>query len=210
LFPATLLVLLRFAGLRSAIVVYLAAALLILLWRIILIGVFHADWYRIYIGTDTRIDCIFFGVILALVLQDDRWRIKFLAAANFRMLLVGVSLLILSLAVRNQVYRETFRYTLQGLGLFLTITPIIAGNIPNRLKSLIESPISQYIGKLSYSLYLYHLVVLFWLIRLGLLGETGALVVAGLISVALSVLSYHFVEQPMLRLRRTFGSRATY
>lgn len=210
LFPATLLLLIRFAGLRSTIVVYAGAALLVLLWRIILTSALHANWYRIYIGTDTRIDCIFFGVILALALQDEHLRTKITAAADTRMLVSGLLVLVLALVVRNEFYRQTFRYTLEGFGLFLIIAPVLTGAIPGVFKAVIELASCQYIAKLSYSLYLYHLVVLDWLTRLNVMGEVGTLLAAGFISVALSMLSYHVVELPMLRLRRLFGSHATY
>lgn len=76
-------------------------------------------------------------------------------------------------------------------------------NQPQRIGSrwLLENPLMVYIGKISYSLYLWHwsVFVLFrWTIGMQ---TTMQYILAVGIAVVLSILSYHFVEQPVRRYK---------
>jgi hypothetical protein len=76
---------------------------------------FHAPGYE---GTDTRFDSILYGCVLAIVANprpgnNVQWWSKHagvLASA-------GTVLIALSFAYRKPFFRDTFRYTLLGVGL---------------------------------------------------------------------------------------------
>jgi peptidoglycan/LPS O-acetylase OafA/YrhL len=85
----------------------------------------------------------------------------------------------------------------------------------SRLGKALEMRPLHHAGLVSYSLYLWHLPVLWWLAGHGLLMDSSprgyflnCLIVVG-VTAALSSLTYHFVEAPALRLKkRTDGGRA--
>jgi peptidoglycan/LPS O-acetylase OafA/YrhL len=127
-----------------------------LAWRCWRVGVMHSPWENIYEGTDTRFDSILFGCVLAIAanprLGDSvgRW------ARHARPLAwAGVGLLLFTFAVRNSFFRETFRYSLQGIALtpifFLVTLP--EGSLLTRL---LEFRPLRHMGRLSYAMYLIH------------------------------------------------------
>lgn len=189
-------------GRRQAIVLGLACAL-VLLWRCILVYGLGSSEERTYIATDTRIDSILFGCILAIVANPmlDKPRI-----ASRQLLLLWVPLalavLLFTLVYRDEGFRGTFRYTLQGLSFFpLFVAAIRFPAYPGF--NLLNLSWLRFVGVLSYSLYLVHQVVLeFVAAHLSLL----PLVVQGAVALALSYVAayaiYRTIERPMARLRR--------
>lgn len=78
---------------------------------------------------------------------------------------------------------------------------------PTRVSRLLSNGFVVWVGKISYSLYLWHWVVLAWMRYIYGIGplEPKQLVVAILLMTLLSVLSYYLVEQPTRHLRISFG-----
>jgi peptidoglycan/LPS O-acetylase OafA/YrhL len=80
---------------------------------------------------------------------------------------------------------------------------IIAGGLgagESRVAWPLTNSVSRYIGRISYSLYLWHWPVLIFL-AVRLTGSTGYLKATELLTMlGLSVASYHFVEAPLVRL----------
>jgi peptidoglycan/LPS O-acetylase OafA/YrhL len=90
----------------------------ILIWRFVRLFVFVSDELAIYVSTDTRLDCLLFGCLLALM----NWRgLSVWVFPQTRLrhgaVLGAVALLLLSFAFREEVFRSTLRYTLQGVAL---------------------------------------------------------------------------------------------
>ena len=70
---------------------------------------------------------------------------------------------------------------------------------------LLETPFFRFFGQISYSLYLYHLPVIFTVTHfLGRLRYSARLVVELSSSIAVATASYQFIEKPFLRLKRRF------
>lgn len=192
----------RMSGRRQALCLWTLCAL-VLLWRVILVGKYHAPTVRTYMGSDTRIDSILFGCALAVwknpVLDDvplieRRWKYGYLPAA--------VLVLVACLYIRGDEFRETLRYSLQGAALTAVfIAAIRFSRWP--LFALLNTRLMEFIGLLSYSLYLLHLAVIYGVARMlpsvGLIAQ-GALSLT--IAVALAWLIYVSVEKPCARLRR--------
>jgi peptidoglycan/LPS O-acetylase OafA/YrhL len=175
----------------------------VLLWRCVLVFALHAASDRTYMGTDTRFDSIMFGCALAVwnnpaldvrALNERRWKYLVVPAA--------LAALIGCLLYRAPAFRETVRYTLQGVALtFIFIAAIRFSHwLPFRF--LNWRPIA-FVGVLSYSLYLLHLAVLFAVERnlpmaapaiQGLLALGIALILAWIMYVA--------IEKPAARWRR--------
>jgi len=101
-------------------------------------------------------------------------------------------------------------YSIQGLSIAAVLNYVIFAHaaLAIVIRRLLEAEIPVYVRKISYVLYLWHLPVLF-LLRDMYGNQFAVAVCAGLLSLALSAATYSFVERPVLRLRRSFGSHAT-
>ena len=157
----------------------------------------HFD--RLYFATDTRLDSIAFGALMALLegraVLASAWRAA-----------LGFVVLGLSFAWQAPAGREAMRYSLQGLAL-LGLVPWLTEPRAWAYRLLCLEPVLL-IGRLSYSLYLWHwagLGVADWLVPVhGLAWASIALP----LSLGLAAASYWGIERPMLRLRRRAGSHA--
>lgn len=200
-FPLAFAVLLRKSPSR-AFLAFAGLALLVLGWRIVLTVVFHAGANRIYVGTDTRIDSILFGVLLALLAHDPGWRQLCARWMGQWVMVVGMLLLLMSVGLRGDEFRQTWRYSLQGLAILLVIGPMVLGRAPGWVMRFLACAPAVYIGRISYSLYLYHLTVLEYVRQY----HGGSRMLAAAITVVLACGSYHLIERPLLKARSAFGS----
>jgi peptidoglycan/LPS O-acetylase OafA/YrhL len=202
LFPWVFIALQRQPARRQALVLYVVCAA-VLLWRVLLVLKFHSITDRTYMSTDTRIDSIIFGCALAIwnspvadavALIERRWKWLYLPAA--------LAVLLGCLFVRNDVFRETIRYTLQGVA--LTVIFIAAIKYPRWLpmRVLNSKPLMS-LGLLSYSLYLLHFAVIdevqAFYPKLNLWTQG---VLAFTISVLLAWIIYLVIESPCAKLRQ--------
>ncbi len=193
----------RFPSARGQALGLLAACALVLAWRCWLILAWDAPKDRTYVASDTRVDSILFGCLLAVWHNPVLDRQAFDQRRLARLWLpAGLALLLASMVVREHAFDQTLRYTLQGIGLY----PFFAAAIlfherwPFRLLSL--APV-RYVGLLSYSLYLLHTSVLYgvdhWLATWPTAAR-GVLALALLIGLA--TLIYRWVELPCARVRK--------
>jgi peptidoglycan/LPS O-acetylase OafA/YrhL len=210
LFPMIFVVLHRWRAtpLRRATALWVGCAA-ILAWRCWLVYGLGSVPDRTYLASDTRFDSILLGCALALVgnpaLDAERPGDRRLWLGV--LLPAGALLMLSSLLIREARFRETFRYSMQGLALYpLFITAVrYPGWGPYRL---LNSRVLRRIGVLSYSLYLQHHVVIFAL-RQHLPGGSVLRGVAALAaSLAIASLMWRFIEQPAARLRKRFSSVA--
>ena len=156
-----------------------------------------------YRATDARMDSIAYGCLLALMGQTrfNQRRSPLLFVAG------GVGLLA-SLAIRDAYFRQVFRYSLQGMSIFLMVAPLLFSDKLDVVRKLLSNGLLVYVGKLSYSMYLYHwLALILVFLHFGTTQLTVPWQAAyWLLTVSASVLSYHGIERPAMVLRRKFGS----
>jgi peptidoglycan/LPS O-acetylase OafA/YrhL len=131
----------------------------VLTWRCYLVFICHAPEYRTYYASDTRIDSIIFGAILALV-KNPSTDVTPISANRMRIMLsLSVGLILLSLLYRAPEFRETFRYSVQGVAL----APMFYYSIraPRSVVfAALNSRVMMYVGRCSYSMYLIHFVLI--------------------------------------------------
>jgi peptidoglycan/LPS O-acetylase OafA/YrhL len=165
-------------------------------------------------ATDTRLDGLLFGCALAVWGNPalDPTRIR---RSHWLWLLLPscVALLLATFVIRSVPFRETWRYTLQGLALMPVFIAVIRYSDALPLRFLNWRWASR-LGVLSYAFYLTHALLLslvsHWLpapeglshLHLMLLRGT----VAFLLTLAASWMMHQWVEKPFLRLRRRLGS----
>ncbi len=188
-------------GKIAAVLLGLCAAFLA--WRFVLVFALDASKDRTYVASDTRMDAILFGCILAVWQNPvlDRERSVSDRMLGFVWLPLGVAMVVFSLVVRVPAFDQTLRYTLQsaGLGPFFVAAVRWHDRWPFRVFSL--RPL-KYMGVLSYSLYLLHEVALRFIQvntswpRIG----SGAVALVVILLVAHGI--YRYVEKPCGELRR--------
>ena len=121
LFPLFYILLRRFKlGASKQATVFLGICLLVLLWRCLLVFTMGADYDRIFFATDTRIDSILFGCAMAVAYNPAMEQDRQLSERNLKwvFLPLGLVLLLITLAVRVDSFRDTLRYTVQGVALY--------------------------------------------------------------------------------------------
>ena len=139
---------------QAAVLLLLCTA--VLAWRCYRARVMHSSWENIYEGTDTRFDAILFGCVLGIVANPVLGdRIEWLEKNAKQLAAYGVALIAATFAYRNQLFRDTIRYTLQQIALmpifFLIIRPE-----RNWIVRTLEAKWLRHLGLLSYSMYLIH------------------------------------------------------
>jgi peptidoglycan/LPS O-acetylase OafA/YrhL len=158
-----------------------------------------------YRATEARIDSIAYGCLLAVLGNRGVWRGHALLA-----LALGGAGLLLSLVYRDEQFRQVLRYSLQGVSLYFIFGATIYAQPAEALRRALSSKPLVYIGKLSYSLYLYHwLVLIIMIVYAGPIDKTFAW--QGpywVMTFGLAALSYYLVERPSLRWRIRYGSDA--
>jgi peptidoglycan/LPS O-acetylase OafA/YrhL len=204
LFPALYAILLR-AGLsrRGQHHVLLLLCGAIMLWRCYIVFGLHVIGDRTYIGSDTRFDSMLFGCALAIwgnpALDAKRGEegpklLPLLAGA------AGAGLLLATFVIRSPAFRESVRYSMQGLGLYPLF--YLAVRYPQMLvmRFLNLRPL-RFLGTLSYSLYLLHQIVIFSVYGYWQGPDALRATVSLGIAVLLAVLVWRFVERPLAKLR---------
>jgi peptidoglycan/LPS O-acetylase OafA/YrhL len=203
LFPLGYLLLRRrVASTRRQALVLIGVCALVLAWRLLLVLAFAVSKERTYIATDTRIDSILFGCLLAIAANPvlDRSRISDRWWA-FVLLPAGLALILVSFVVRAHEFQETVRYTLQGIGLMPLFVVAIHWHDRSIFRLLNWRPVA-FLGLVSYSFYLVHPTVLFGVAQWT---RWPAAVQGGVslgLTVAISVTIYVLIERPSAALRR--------
>lgn len=180
---------------------------LVLLWRIVLVYHGHVSLNRTYMASDTRVDSILFGCALAVwnnpvldavPLRERRWKLLYMPAAAL--------ILVACIVTRGEDFRETLRYSLQGVALTVLFIAAIRYHRWG-LFAWLNNRVMNFMGLLSYSLYLLHLAVLMRIEQfLPNVQPAMQAVLALGIAIALSYLIYIGIEKPASQLRRRLSA----
>ena len=179
------------------------------IWRFVAYYIVGLPSAYNYVATDTRIDSIAWGCLLATSLRsrvEDSKKIAGASYINPALLALGIAIILFSLIYRNEDFRWTWRFTLQGAALFLIISNLLFDARWTKIVMALEYRPIRYIGRISYGLYLYHMMLN--RILYDIVPDTNPffLPLSLVISVAVAALSYRLVEVPLKPLRRSLGS----
>lgn len=203
LFPALYALMLRarLSG-RAQHAVLMALCAVILTWRCYIVFGRGIVGDYTYIASDARFDSMLFGCALA-VWQNPA--LDFGADEPPRTLpllagLGGLLLLLVTFVVRDPAFRESVRYSMQGIGLYPLF--FLAVRYPNMapMRFLNLRPV-RFIGTLSYSLYLLHQIVIYAVERNVPLPHLAQAALSLVVSVLLAILVWRLIEQPCAKLR---------
>jgi len=220
IFPLVFLFLLNRYQLGTIAKVFIGVCLLVIGWRIFYIlviglpedvpGVF--EYLYTYHATDARLDSLLYGCLMAVcfnpVLPNSSLheRLDNLATPIW-MAIVGAGILaiLLTLLYRDLFFRESIRYTIQGIAMFPLFYFAIIKSQHWLFKPLNWAPII-YIGKVSYTFYLSH--YLFIYASINLFGDSILVKnIAGFsITMIFCTLMYYFVEKKFAIMRKKLHS----
>ena len=216
LFPLFYLALRRVVPNRQhQFIVLLSLCGLVLAWRMLLVHGWQAiDLHsgsahhpRTCHGTDTRLDGLLFGCALA-VFGNPALDV----VGSHRRLMLWVALpmsavaLLVSFVLRDVAFRETWRYTIQGLALIPIFIAVIryADWMPFRF---LNWSWVRKLGVLSYAFYLVHSLVIASLKTHLPVSKLGQGITAFVLSMAVAWLMNVFIERPCARLKKKFAAK---
>ena len=162
---------------------------------------------RIYMASETRFDSIAFGVFLAALCELRPEGGLRRAISSPQALVAGVALLALSTIIRDDFFRDTFRYSMRSIGALLIVAPIVFSPRLGWLQAIANAPLADWIGRLSYSLYVWHGAAWFFLVNMGMSESVVTSFTELAVTFALAVASYYLIEMPVLRWRSRSAAR---
>ena len=208
-YPPLALLLLRLGRVRLSATVLAGLCLAILAWRCWLSAQGAPEAY-IEMASDTRIDAILVGCLLAL--GRSPW-LDAVPTPNLRrdwaVILVCLSALLGSLAYRELWFRDTLRYTVQSLAIAPLLYLAVARADQRPFRWLSARPL-VYIGSVSYTLYLTHHLILFGIKHhFPQAGWPATTLGAAMLTLAACELMRRWVDKPCADLRRRLHKTAT-
>ncbi len=207
LFPIVFLLLARRYSAKAMMHIFIVTCGVVLAWRLYLAAQpgFFVD--RVFLATDTRLDSILFGSIFALGFDVARAPAPAsrMSTRDAVLFACGGLTLVATLVVRNEYFRNTLRYTLQGIAMMpLFYCAIVYADAP--LFRPLNWAWLRRIGVYSYSIYLIHYVVVYSVQRNGPFG--GNLTLIFLTSLGISLLFAagveRYLESRLRIIRRRF------
>jgi peptidoglycan/LPS O-acetylase OafA/YrhL len=182
-------------------------AIAVALWRVVDYVYFHGQIWPgvlsnlVYERTDTRFDSLLWGCWVALIARDQSFRVAFTRPRSGLVIAGLLSALILLLALNPPLQT--------GVEGFL-VPAILIGTVLNSgllLSRILETSAMRWIGRISYSLYIWQQLFLGTIRRplpLGILQEFPLNVVAVFICAATS---YYLLERPLVRIGHSLSAR---
>lgn len=164
----------------------------------------HSTGWQIWANTFTHLDAMAGGILLAILLQGKTPRF----GLWIRMSLITFGIMgIASSGYFDEVHPGVTRISILGG------YPVLALSCTGIVLAFIGMPLRtrwlQYLGKISYGLYVYHLTCIRFTdqllsMRWGILGIAIRTCFALGLTILVSAISYRFLETPFLKLKRKF------
>lgn len=198
-------------------VVLVAICLAAIADRAIAVGVFHDVDYT-YFASDARIDSIIYGCLLALAMRHPLGERVADALGRSPVLVAALALMIATLVFRGETFRDVFRYSAQGLALFIGVACLYTSVLGAVVVQVLETSVLRFIGRISYGMYLWHLLPsqAFFIFRgiapadsatASLADKLGAVVASTVVAIVMGYLGQRLLLRPLAGLRHRYGSR---
>lgn len=202
-FPVILFIMLSLRSKKLVLFFFMMTALCSGVWMAIL---YHpgVSISRLYFGTDTRLQTILLGVMLAFIWPAHRLRKNASISIRIAVSFIGfiaIAMLFISFFIIKEntpfLYQGGF-FVLGVITLFIIASVVYPKSWPGQLLSM---PFLTTIGKYSYSLYLWHYPVI--ILMNSYFKRTGVPYyiygIEAVIMIFFAVISYHFIETPFRR-----------
>lgn len=204
IFPA-FMVLCRKNWKRAALIL-MALLAAVPLWRaFIMFGTDlpYADYN--YMMTDARFDSLAWGCLLSVLLHLKGNLKAFRPLLGIIPTALATIAIFASFFIRDETFRFTLRFTLQGGALFVLILNFYYLKALDFAVNIAEWKWLAWIGQISYALYLWH-VPIYDLVHRSMDRGFVSLAVTTGVSIAIAAVSFYIVEKPFVALRKRFGA----
>ncbi|EGL17481.1 MULTISPECIES: acyltransferase [unclassified Paenibacillus] len=206
IWPLLLFFLVRLLRRQGKLAVFILLGAAVSVIAMALLYVPGTDPSRVYYGTDTRAFAILIGAALAVVWPSWRLTDRISSGARSLLDLLGaVAMLILFIMMNQTNEYDSSLYPVGFLFLSVVTAVIIAVLVhpASQLGAILAAKPLSWIGKRSYSLYIWHYPVIILSSPEANVGEPGFVDILLQLTLIfmLSALSYRFVEEPIRRGR---------
>ena len=197
---------------RILLVATLSIAAISAMWRLVLSLLGSTPW-QLYVGTDTRADALLIGCAAAVALANQGFASLASNSRVPRYLAAGGAILI-ALLMRGTPL-EWLGYDRGMFSVVALATACILVALVTqrdwRPAVVLSNPILAWIGRLSYSLYLWHLPI-FGFIKIGRfsMDQTTVRIVRLALAFVAAAGSYYLIELPFLRLKNRLPGTKTH
>jgi len=167
IYPLFLFLFIRYCNTSTLVTILAGLCVAALFWRMHLVSAPGFEIARTYYASDTRFDSILFGCLysIASVRPDQSLVDAGITRKHWIVFALGIIGIMISIVYRNPFFRETWRYTLQGISLMPIFYLAINGK-KTILFRVLNSSFFKRIGIYSYSIYLIHFIFLDLITRL--------------------------------------------
>ena len=202
-------------GARRGLKLCFALIAVIAVWRFVDLSMGLTDgWSLNYIDrTDTQVDGLMWGCvygILFLIVPAARARVASITA-GWRYWALLAALVVTQFVNADQAFVQALQLAVRpALVALLVVGTVVA---PKRtLGRLLELSTLRWLGRISYSLYLWQQLFLVWdeFESTAWLGRLQWFPLSVVLPIGLAVLSHRFVEQPFIRVGRRVASRVRH
>jgi peptidoglycan/LPS O-acetylase OafA/YrhL len=179
---------------------------LICVWRTLAIQLQWFDYNTgaFYLRPYFRFDSILIGCCISVAAAQSSGTLEQMVRISRRIPVAVAWLLLFVWTLWGESWSHSFYITLQMLGCALVLSQIVLDK-PNILSTVFSGRAFSYVGRISYSLYLWQ--QLFLVVKYPNWGILRTFPMNVLLTFACAVASYHLIESPMLRWKRRFEPR---
>ncbi|MDR1782277.1 MAG: acetyltransferase [Bacilli bacterium] len=201
LWPFLFLLLIKLGKRRMNIAKVLVVLSLISMLIMIILYHPNLDPTRIYYGTDTRVFSLFIGCALAFVCPSKKFQHVRYKKSNIVLEIIGLICLILMILVFIFLNSKMSFVFYGGMYLFSIIIAILMASLLNPhllLYKVIGNPLFTYLGKRSYSIYLWQFpIMIFFDDKFNLISHNNIylIIIQIILIILISELSYTFIER---------------
>ena len=192
----------RFSAARQTMMLGFACVV-VLIWRCVLVYHLKVDAQHTYMATDSRIDAMLYGCMLAIMCNPYMDKPLHLGK-KIKLLMYAflTGLLLVSFLYRSGTFRATWRYSIQSVALLPLFYLAITDWKKPWFAWLNWQPI-RFLGMLSYTLYLIHHSMINYVdYRWAHINPIGRGIGAFVLSLVFALLMYFCVERVMAAWRR--------
>lgn len=155
-----------------------------------------------YVLTHTRFDSIIYGCLGSILLYLPYNNTYQKIIKNKSLFVIALIVQLICLLVRNDAFRNTIRYSLQGMSFLVLIPAIHHISSYQTLQKWLSNKTLTFIGKLSYSIYLTHMIPIGLLSFIKDNNHPILFYLSVTIATALiSLFCYYTIEKPLAKFR---------
>lgn len=175
--------------------------LAVLVWRLILIVEVGATSAYLYNAFDTRFDSLAIGCLIPILAQFPILTTRVEVIVKSPLMPLGtVSLLLISRMCGSEIYHYAVGFTIDTVLICILVIQVLLLH-RHWMYTWLDCSIARYMGKISYSLYLWHGIGFSLTRKITNVQFVTGYFLALLICIGLASASYWFIEKPFLRIK---------